>query len=343
MDTTSSAVTDATANSSGYIPAHDPAPMVLASFEGKAVAFFEWRGKRACLMADFGRGLGYARDGKALAQMFTKDWADEAKRGHHYDVVQGAADMAELRAVLGDDMGIMSSSSARAAILYEPGFHLACIKTEKPVGIRCRAWLTEEVMPQIARTGQYVAPPAPALMATSEEVSRLSDRLARVELALEGLSALPGAFERAIDKAFSRVAGLLGQKPVEAREAIGESGAQFIADELDAFAKLMVRSGSSKSKRSWRARGEHELRSAADFHGTGRRWPDLPLEVFNAKVKMRLRELTRFAEAVLAGSVSEDEIVKPVPVKPATTIPMEEYLSARGLGPWVAVPPTSIN
>lgn len=52
---------------------------------------------------------------------------------------------------------VQVSSHARASllVLFESGLHLVLTKTRRPVGVRLRRFLADEVLPQIVRDGKY--------------------------------------------------------------------------------------------------------------------------------------------------------------------------------------------
>lgn len=123
----------------------------IIPFEGHSIPTYELEGQHAWLARDIGRALGYGREGRRLVGMITERWASEFIEGHDYLLLTGE-ELAGLR--LEDDA--LDSVRSSLLVLFKPGVFLALAKTSKPAGKRLRRFLVDEVLPQLASTGQYL-------------------------------------------------------------------------------------------------------------------------------------------------------------------------------------------
>jgi hypothetical protein len=137
-----------------------PIQCLTRDFEGEPLPFFTYNGQLATVLRQLGRRFGYARDGERLVTNVMEEWASEFQEGKHWVRVEGD-DLAALKALDGLPTSGVGSRAPQVVLLLEPGIHLVLLKTQKPIGIRLRAFLAEEVMPALLRTGKY-APEAPA-------------------------------------------------------------------------------------------------------------------------------------------------------------------------------------
>lgn len=71
------------------------------TFEGHTIVFHEHAGRPCLIVADAGRALGYASDGKRLADRIRGDWAEEMIEGCDFDTLTGD-DLRALKARAGD-------------------------------------------------------------------------------------------------------------------------------------------------------------------------------------------------------------------------------------------------
>ncbi len=135
-------------------------------FEGAALPFFTYQGQLATVLRQLGRRLDYARDGERLVTNVMEDWAAEFQEGKHWVRLEGD-ELAAFKLSAGLPTGRVGSRAPQLVLLLEPGIHLVLLKTQKPVGARLRAFLADEVMPALLRTGAYApgadptAPTAP--------------------------------------------------------------------------------------------------------------------------------------------------------------------------------------
>jgi hypothetical protein len=156
-------------------------------FEGKGITFYTFRDRLCVIGAEYGRAIKYAGNGGGLNEQIAGEWSNEFKAGRHFDVLTGA-DLREFKALVALTGENPVSENARSlTILYEAGFDLVAIKTEKPLGRKLRALIVDEIMPRLRR-GEPVlpvsAPPAPAQLgewspeAIALKGATLLDRLA---------------------------------------------------------------------------------------------------------------------------------------------------------------------
>jgi len=143
-------------------------------FEGQAIAAYLWEEKPVWIAKELGRVMGYSEDGKGLLRNI-QEWKEELIEGTDLELLEG-----ERLAKFRDGLGRISPQATpdvspfapSLLILKESGFHLVCIKSGKPVGIRLRRWLADEVMPSLLRSGSYQTSTdplqSPALRAAAE-------------------------------------------------------------------------------------------------------------------------------------------------------------------------------
>src|SRR5262249_35164831 len=117
--------------------------------------------------------LGYAGHGKRLVNKILGEWNAEFEEGHDYLFLQGEA-LAAFRATASETPTPVSSHARSSLLLLlEPGLHLVLTKTHRPVGVKLRRFLADEVLPQLARTGRYTPGQLASDLAVSEADARL--------------------------------------------------------------------------------------------------------------------------------------------------------------------------
>ncbi|KYF51907.1 hypothetical protein BE04_18835 [Sorangium cellulosum] len=233
--------------------------VVTTVFEERDLTTYLFRGRPCMVAADVGRALGYADDGKALVEVMKKHWADELLPGKDMEVLSGY-ELREFKALLKDTDEKSASFSARVTVLYESGFDLVCVKTEKPLGKKLRRHLADEVMPKLRR-GEAVG----ALPADRDA----SLRVRRAELFIRIAELLPPGIceEQRVANLVHASAELSGQRPSlpEARERWRRTAA--IASDLGVTMPVVSKAASALGlrERPDMCRMVEDLRS----HGNG--------------------------------------------------------------------------
>lgn len=123
------------------------------AFEGRGLTAVTMAGRPMVMALEFGAVLQYSDGGRGLVSRIGGEWSAEFKADVHYVKVEGQplADLKEL-ITSGVISGISLGTRARSLILLtEAGVNLVLLKTEKPEGIRLRAYLAETIMPALAR------------------------------------------------------------------------------------------------------------------------------------------------------------------------------------------------
>jgi prophage antirepressor-like protein len=132
----------------------------LHDFEGDVLVTYTWQGRPCWRARQIGERLGYSHEGKRLPNRILGEWGDEFVPGHDYALLTGDDLSAFNAQILASGLGHGRIGSNKLCLLFEPGVLLVLAKTHLPVGRRLRRFLVDEVLPQIARTGVYQAPPA---------------------------------------------------------------------------------------------------------------------------------------------------------------------------------------
>ena len=123
-------------------------------FEGEPLTTMTWDGKPAWVAREIGRRLEYAAGGKRLVTRITREWSSEFIEGKDYVLLSGD-ELAAFKAGVGLGTPEVPSRAGGLMLLLEPGLHLVLTKTNKPIGVRLRRFLVDEVLPQLVRTGAY--------------------------------------------------------------------------------------------------------------------------------------------------------------------------------------------
>ncbi|MCK6527689.1 hypothetical protein L6R50_09035 [Myxococcota bacterium] len=128
---------------------------LTSTFEGTPLATLIVRGQPAWIARQVGAAIGYSHGGKRLPNTVAGEWSDEFVLGSDYDLLTGPELMAlkTLDGVGTDCVPAMARSGI--LILFESGLHLVLAKTRKPVGVRLRRFLVDDVLPQLVRDGRY--------------------------------------------------------------------------------------------------------------------------------------------------------------------------------------------
>ena len=127
-------------------------------FGGHPLTVIEYSGERFFLASELSLALGYSRP-DVLGNLMAREWAAEFQLGTDFNIIRGA-ELAALKKTRGSLVYARNSLS----VLTKSGAQLACIKTNKPIGVQLRRWLVDEVFPALER-GELpgAAPARPAL------------------------------------------------------------------------------------------------------------------------------------------------------------------------------------
>jgi hypothetical protein len=120
--------------------------------EDMGVRVYVFRDRPCVIAAAVGRALGYADGGRSLTERVRGEWADEMIRARDFAVLEGD-DLREFKALPAlSTEGVVSPNTRSLAVLYESGWDLVCIKTEKPEGVCLRrCFSAREEWPTSAR------------------------------------------------------------------------------------------------------------------------------------------------------------------------------------------------
>lgn len=156
-------------------PHHGTLSHLCVQFEGRPLSFYTFRGHICVIAAEVGRALGYADDGKGLVDVINKHWADEMIAGRDFDVLRHGK-LSEFRCLAGAaDERSVAEKVTQLTILYESGYDLVCIKTEKPHGKELRRLLADVVLPKLRR-GEPLVPPTVDIKPTGADSALLRER-----------------------------------------------------------------------------------------------------------------------------------------------------------------------
>lgn len=173
----------------------------LALFEGKELRVYRFRGRPCMLAKDVGEALGYTPDGFSRT---LRSWEAELKVDSDLSVLRGD----DLREFFGGSDAPVDNAGGRISqltVLFEPALYLVCIKTEKPLGVKLRRFLSDEVLPKLSR-GETIAPSAPSI--ARPEMGELERaravKLANIPLLCQALEAITdtGWFDERFAKDF---------------------------------------------------------------------------------------------------------------------------------------------
>lgn len=139
---------------------------IATVFEGSALTSYVFRGRLCWIAADVGAVLGYDPGGFRTC---LGDWSDELLEGQDVATLRGG-ELRDFKEVLDASVKSTLARASQLAILYEPGLHVVCLKTEKPLGKKLRRHLADEVLPKLVR-GEPIAPAAQVSEWTHEAIA----------------------------------------------------------------------------------------------------------------------------------------------------------------------------
>lgn len=157
-------------------------PLLQTRFAGRPLNVLSIDGRPAWIARELGAALGYSQVGKRLVSRIRGEWSEEFIPGHDYAFLSGA-NLAAVKDVVAAD--VISPATPSLLVLFEPGLHLALVKTSKPAGRMLRRFIVDEVLPALARTGSY-----------SPEESEEEEEEASRPSALQGVLLLLAARQR---------------------------------------------------------------------------------------------------------------------------------------------------
>jgi len=132
---------------------------------GHDLTTITYKGEPCWIAQEVGVALGYSKGGSRLAEKFTREWSAETIEGVDFFKVVGE-DLADLKCTLRltHETGVspIGSRTPNLLLLTREGFYLACMKTNKPIGVQLRRWLASEVLPALARGEGIPAADLPA-------------------------------------------------------------------------------------------------------------------------------------------------------------------------------------
>ncbi len=140
-------------------------------FEGRPLVTARLNGRAVWAAREIGELLGYANRGKRFASQITGDWGDELIEGLDYQVLSGPR-LTAFKDEYYQSTGLAPLGGNRGLlVLFEPGLHLALIKTKKPLGVTLRRFLASDVLPKLVR-GQTIAGAVPPVATIAERRER---------------------------------------------------------------------------------------------------------------------------------------------------------------------------
>lgn len=154
--------------------------------EGRALTAVYYEGEPCVLASEFGAMLGYGNDGTRLGKMISKEWADDFEEGKHFAVVRGKSlkDLKELVELSTYDVPCspIGKNARHVTLLTLAGINKVLLKTEKPIGVKIRDWLVEDVFPALREHGRYSLPDAEPEPDRPKSLAELrEERLQRAE------------------------------------------------------------------------------------------------------------------------------------------------------------------
>lgn len=154
---------------------------LVKHFENKhPITTVHFEGKPYWIAQEIGEAIGYSKPSNFTSSI-TRRWS-ELIEGEDYIILRHEK-MNDFRKIHGVSEELKVTPNL--LLLSESGVNLALIKTRKPLGVKLRRWLADEVVPQLTRTGQYTPPtipPPPQPKTADEKVAFLSPLLARLDL-----------------------------------------------------------------------------------------------------------------------------------------------------------------
>jgi len=141
---------------------------ITNEFDGKNITTITYRGEPAWIAREVGSVLGYAMEGKRLPNKINGDWSPEFVDNKDYLILKGR-ELIDLKELLQLGTDAVLSCVPSLMLLFESGLNLVLMKTKKPVGVKLRRFLSDEVLPQIVRDGHYLPENETASQITEKE------------------------------------------------------------------------------------------------------------------------------------------------------------------------------
>lgn len=158
--------------------------IVSFDFEGVEMMAVTYKGRPAVIAKEFGKWLGYSKDGGKLVSLIGDEWKGYFQAGKHYVILTGKelADFKELLKTTPSYGFVLKGS--HAMLLFKSGMYKVAFKSGKPEAEPLIDYVVDKVFPQLEADGRYL--PDREVNEAGELVSRGEDSLARrdAELAL---------------------------------------------------------------------------------------------------------------------------------------------------------------
>jgi prophage antirepressor-like protein len=124
-------------------------------FEDKPITTFTYEGRPCWIAKEIGDILGYAGDGKRLVNNISEKWSNEFVDGDDYVILEGKKLKLFKEFIKTGTDSVPVLKGSQAMLLFETGMHGVCLLSRKPVGVRLRRWLRNDILPKLA-SGQDI-------------------------------------------------------------------------------------------------------------------------------------------------------------------------------------------
>ena len=128
---------------------------ITTEFEGGQLTTIVYRGRPAWIAREVGVALGYADGGRRLTSKIRGDWSGEFIEGTDFTVLAGK-ELQHFKALVEVSTESVPSRAPHVMLLFESGLHICCVRTAKPIGVKLRRFLADQVLPQLVRDGRYL-------------------------------------------------------------------------------------------------------------------------------------------------------------------------------------------
>lgn len=265
-----------------------------APFEGREFTTYVFRGRPCAMAISVGDALEYGNGGKELPDVVRAHWSKEMIKGRDFDVLTGQ-NLRDFKGVLDVTDAASISRAPHLMVLYESGVDLVCIKTKKPLGMKLRRFIVDDVLPKLRR-GEAILPDGASRAEPELPESVDGQALARATLAdgertRELVAGLFMRHEARFEGIESRLTALgLGGGVISYDQDL------ILKDAVDRIANMRHQLGHNASFRAARTAVNQRVASVAEWGGTGTRRARMPADRF-PRVEVALKVMRADLEA----------------------------------------------
>lgn len=126
----------------------------MFEYEGEPLTALTYKGQPAVIAKEFGKFLGYSKDGSKLVSLINDEWKKFFKEGKHFVVLRGK-DLKDFKEMLGVNPSHGFTRVVNLTLLFKAGMYKTAFHSGKERAEPLIDFVVDEVFPQLEMDGRY--------------------------------------------------------------------------------------------------------------------------------------------------------------------------------------------